>query len=97
MMPDAAKPVRRVTITLARSPFSLAFGVRPTIVIEDRAQPSQWGTGTWQLPADRDTEISVFLHFRGLTWGRARLVLHPEDIGRLTYRCVWLRARITNE
>ena len=73
---------RRLTITLRRG---LWLGIRPTIVIEGRGQPTQWGTGTWQVPADRATTVSVFLHARGLTWGRATRTLEPTDVAALEY------------
>lgn len=83
-MPTPANPTtRRLTITLKRG---LWLGIRPTIVVEGRGQPTQWGTGTWQVPADQIVTVSVFLHVRGVTWGRASRTLDPLDCGALTYR-----------
>lgn len=62
---------RRVTIDLRRPRVRLHFRVRPTIVIDGVAQPTQWGAGTWQVDADRDTSVAVFLFVRGVTFGRA--------------------------
>ncbi len=79
--PPAA--TRRLAITLRRGPW---LGIRPTIVVEGRGQPTQWGTGTWQVPADRPTEVTVFLHWHGLSWARASITLSPTDAPALVYR-----------
>jgi hypothetical protein len=83
-------PTRRVSIDLRRPPLAPYFGLRPTIVIEGRAQPTQWGVGTWQLPADRDAEVGVFLYRFGATSGRASRTLRPTDAPALRYRAPWL-------
>ena len=83
-------PTRRVSIDLRKPPLAPYFGLRPTIVIEGRAQPTQWGVGTWQLPADRDTEVTVFLYRLGATSGRASRTLRPTDAPALRYRAPWL-------
>ena len=88
MSPES--PTRRVTIDLHRPFLAPYFGLRPTIVIEGRAQPSQWGAGTWQLPADRASDVSVFLYRFGVTSGRASVVLKPMDAPALRYRAPWL-------
>ena len=81
---------RRVSIDLRKWPLAPYFGLRPTIVIEGRAQPTQWGIGTWQLPADSDTEVRVFLYRFGVTAGRASVTLRPTDAPALRYRAPWL-------
>ena len=83
-------PTRRVSIDLRKWPLAPYFGLRPTIVIEGRAQPTQWGVGTWQLPADSDTEVRVFLYRFGVTSGRASVTLKPTDAPALRYRAPWL-------
>ena len=95
MQPHDAQSMRRVTITLTRWPIGLAIGVKPTIVIEGRSQPTQWGEGTWLLPADRPTTIGVYLHFRGITWGRATRELLPTDHPRLRYWFGFARGRLS--
>lgn len=77
---------RRVELRLTRPWFALYFGVRPTIVIEGRGQPVQWGVGTWQLPADRAATIGVFLFNRLWRFGQAELVLAPTDAPVIAYR-----------
>jgi hypothetical protein len=88
-MPPAS-PTRRVTIDLRRPLFAPYFGLGSTIVIEGRAQPTQWAVGTWQLPADRDTQVGVFLFRWGVTTGRATVTLKPTDAPALRYRAPWL-------
>ena len=88
MQPESS--TRRVTIHLHRPVLAPYFGLRPTIVIEGRAQPTQWGTGTWQVPADADAHVSVFLFRFGITSGRASAVLRPDDAPSLRYRAPWL-------
>jgi hypothetical protein len=79
-------PVRRVSIDIRTPPLRLTLGFRPTIVIAGRGQPTQWGVGTWQLPADAHNTIVVYLHLRGITVGRAEYVLRPTDDPALEYR-----------
>lgn len=85
-------PTRRVAIDLRGGALGL-LGVRPTIVVGGRAQPSQWGVGTWQLPADGDAEVAVFLYRFGVTWGRAAHTIGPEDAPALVYRAPLLPSR----
>ena len=95
MQPESS--TRRVTVDLHRPVLAPYFGLRPTIVIEGRAQPTQWGVGTWQLPADRDSEVAVFLYRFGVTSGRASVTLRRTDAPSLVYRAPWLpflRARL---
>jgi hypothetical protein len=83
------QPTRRVSITLHGGALGL-LAIKPTIVIGGRAQPTQWGVGTWQLPADGDAEVSVFLYRFGVTWGRASATLRSTDAPALSYRAPWL-------
>ena len=62
---------RRVTIGLRRPLLRLHFGIRPTIVVNGTTQPAQWGEGTWQVDAGRETSVEVFLYIGGVTFGRA--------------------------
>ena len=89
-------PTRRVSVTLRGGALGL-LGIRPTIVVGGRAQPAQWGVGTWQLPADVDADVAVFLYRFGVTWGRASVTIRPTDAPALRYRAPWfpfLRGRI---
>ncbi|GAA1465118.1 hypothetical protein [Microbacterium thalassium] len=93
---------RRITLTLTRPWFALYIGVRPTVVVEGRGNPVQWGVGTWQLPADRTATIGVFLFNRVWRFGQADLVLEPDDPPAVTYRAPALpfgrgRMRVTPE
>lgn len=80
MSGDAASKGRRVTLNLRRPMLHLIPGVRPTVVIDGRGQPAQWGVGTWLVPDDEAVEITVFLN-RLWRFGEARVVLHPADTG----------------
>ncbi len=82
-------PTRRVSIDLRGGALGFV-GIKPTIVIAGRAQPAQWGVGTWQLPADSDADVAVFLYRFGVTWGRASVTLRPTDAPALSYRAPWL-------
>ena len=80
-------PVRRIDITLHKPWFALYAGVKPTLVIEGRGQPVQWGLGTWQLPSDRTVTIGVFLFNRLWRFGQAEFAPSPtmprrSSIGR---------------
>lgn len=77
---------RRIELVLHRPWFALYTGVKPTVVIQGRGQPAQWGRGTWQLPADRATVISVFLFNRMWRFGQAEFALEPDDGAPLLYR-----------
>ncbi|KQY74322.1 hypothetical protein ASD13_12670 [Microbacterium sp. Root1433D1] len=88
---------RRIELTMHRPRLALYAGIRPTLVIGGRGQPTQWGDGTWQVPADRHTTIGVYLYNRMWRFGQAELVLDPEDASALEYRAPvlpFLRGRL---
>lgn len=64
--------VKRVSIELRRPRLRLHFRVRPTLVVDGVAQPAQWGVGTWQVDAGRETSVSVYLFVWGITFGQAK-------------------------
>ena len=81
-MSDApTTPGRRVTLDLRRPMLHLIPGVRPTVVIDGRGQPAQWGVGTWLVSDDEIVEITVFLFNRLWRFGAAQVSLHPDDTG----------------
>lgn len=96
--PDSSPATtRRITLHLDRGPLRATFGVRPTVVIDGRTEPSQWGTGTWLVPADRPVEVAVFLYARGVRFGSSAAIAHPEH-SRVEYRAPalpFLPARLT--
>lgn len=95
--PASANGFRRIELTMHRPWFALHFGVRPTLVLEGRGQPTQWGHGTWQLPADRTVTVGVFLFNRLWRFGQAEFTLAPDDAPTLIYRAPalpFLRGRI---
>lgn len=91
-----APATRRIEITLRKPWFALYGFIRPTLVVSGRAQPVQWGLGTWQVPADRPEPVGVFLYNRVWRFGQAALVLQPEQAA-IEYRAPvlpFLRGRI---
>ncbi len=85
-MPREPLADRRVTVDLRRRAISLWGGVRPTLVLAGVAQPTQWGRGTWLIPADVPVTIGVYLFVRGWRFGDAQIVVAPSDTGVLVYR-----------
>lgn len=77
---------RRIELLLRKPRLALYAGVRPTLVIGGRGQPTQWGLGTWQVPADRSVSIGVYLFNRVWRFGAAEFTLEPEDAAALEYR-----------
>jgi hypothetical protein len=77
---------RRIELNLHKPWFALYAGIRPTLVIEGRGQPTQWGLGTWQVSAEHDVILGVFLFNRMWRFGQAEITLRPQDEGMLSYR-----------
>ncbi|WEK62016.1 MAG: hypothetical protein P0Y60_04445 [Candidatus Microbacterium colombiense] len=95
-MNSDAPGTRRIEITLRKPWFALYAGVRPTLVIEGRGQPAQWGLGTWKIAADHPVALGVFLFNRLWRFGRAEITLDP-DSPALDYRAPalpFIRGRI---
>lgn len=69
-----------------RPTLALYAGIRPTLVIGRRDQPTQWGRGTWQVPADETVVIGVYLFNRLWRFGRAEFSLDPGDESAWEYR-----------
>lgn len=84
MAPDDT-PARRIELILHRPRLALYAGIRPTLVIDGRGQPTQWGTGTWQIPSGRRV-IGVFLFTRLWRFGRAEISLEAGDHAAIEYR-----------
>lgn len=85
-MTAALGATRRIQLTLTKPWFALYAGIRPTVVIEGRGHPAQWGVGTWQLPADREAVVGVFLFNRVWRFGEAEFALGAEHPPALVYR-----------
>lgn len=79
-------PTRRIELTLRKPWFALYVGVRPTVVIEGRGHPAQWGVGTWQVPSDETVVIGAFLFNRMWRFGQADASLDPGETVSLVYR-----------
>ncbi|KDA05409.1 hypothetical protein DC31_16780 [Microbacterium sp. CH12i] len=96
MSPDP-NPTRRIEITLHKPWFALYIAPKPTLVIDGRGQPVQWGLGTWQVPTDRTVTVGVFLFNRLWRFGQAEFAFDPHHAPSLTYRAPalpFLRGRI---
>lgn len=78
-------PTKRVVLELSRPWFAFYASIRPTVVIDGRGQPAQWGRGTWQLPAEGGT-IGVYLFARLWRFGAASIDVARDDAGPLIYR-----------
>lgn len=76
---------RRIELTMHKPWFALYAGIRPTLIIEGRGQPTQWGLGTWQIPSDRAVVLGVFLFNRIWRFGQAECTLESGD-SALEYR-----------
>ncbi|MGC5221202.1 hypothetical protein ACPW96_01245 [Micromonospora sp. DT81.3] len=88
---------RRIQLTLHKPWFALYARVRPTLVIQGRGQPAQWGVGTWQLPSDHTVVVGVFLFNRLWRFGQAEFALQPVHAPSLVYQAPplpFLRGRI---
>jgi hypothetical protein len=72
-----------------RKPW-LGWFPRPTVVINGRGHPAQWGTGTWQISSDESTTVRVLLFNRLWTYGTAEFVLAAEQPAALVYSAPWL-------
>lgn len=77
---------RRIELTMRRPRLALYAWVKPTLVLGERGQPTQWGLGTWQIPADRSVTIGVFLFNRIWHFGQAEITLDADDTTAWEYR-----------
>lgn len=84
-MSASSRPTRRIELTLHKPWFALYARIKPTLVIAGRGQPAQWGPGTWQVPADEDVKIGVFLFNRMWHFGQAEFALEPRHPPALRY------------
>jgi hypothetical protein len=88
---------RRIELTLHKPWFALYARIKPTLVMEGRGQPAQWGVGTWQVASDDSVVVRVYLYNRLWRFGQAEFVLEPHHTPALMYRAPalpFLRGRI---
>ncbi|MHA7175236.1 hypothetical protein ACX80D_01140 [Arthrobacter sp. Sr24] len=85
-MTESAPTLRRFELTL-RKPW-LGFYPKPTVVIDGVAQPTQWGTRNWKVRDE--VEVSIFIHNRLWTFGRANFTVDPRATTALIYSAPWL-------
>jgi hypothetical protein len=85
----------RLELTL-RKP-RLGWYPKPTVVIDGRGHPAQWGVGTWQVTTTGSSTASVFLFNRLWKFGEAEFVLGAQQPASLVYSAPllpFLRGRI---
>jgi hypothetical protein len=75
--------VYRLELTL-RKP-AVGFFPKPTVVLNGRGQPAQWGTGTWQVTVSDGATIGVYLYNRLWKFGAAEFSLDGEAPTALVY------------
>jgi hypothetical protein len=88
----------RVELVLLKP--KLGWFPKPTVVIDGRGHPAQWGAGTWQLPNEGTAKIGVYLFNRLWRYGVAEYRLGDGVPSRITYRAPWLpvlRGRISGD
>ncbi|MCR2812143.1 hypothetical protein [Microbacterium sp. zg.Y1084] len=83
---DSGALARRLEITIQRPKLALYAGLRPTLVIDGRGQPTQWGVGTWQVPPGAHAVIAVYLFNRLWRFGQAEATVAADALTPLVYR-----------
>lgn len=66
----------RTTLTLSKPP--VGWYPKPTVVVDGRGQPAQWGTGTWQL--EPGSTLGVYLYNRVWRFGAAQIVVDGRAV-----------------
>ncbi|MFS0892632.1 hypothetical protein [Microbacterium sp. 179-I 3D3 NHS] len=77
---------RRIELVLHKPWFALYAGIRPTLVIEGRGQPTQWGRGTWQVPRGAPVVVGAYLFTRLWRFGQAEITVDPATTSAVEYR-----------
>lgn len=77
--------VRRLELTLKKPLLSVYGWLKPTVVIGGRGHPGQWGTGTWQIPADEVAIIRIYIFNRLWKFAHAEYRLTAEQPAVLEY------------
>lgn len=85
---SASASTYRLELTLRKPWFG--WFPKPTVVVDGRGQPAQWGTGTWQVSTEGPTTVKVFLFNRLWKFGGADFVLGTEQPAVLVYSAPWL-------
>lgn len=87
-MSSPVVPPLRLELTL-RKPW-LGWFPKPTVVIDGRGHPAQWGTGTWQIRDGEPATITVFLFNRLWKFGTAHFTVEAGPPAALLYSAPWL-------
>ena len=88
MNSSGAAPQYRLELLLSKPP--LGWFPKPTVVLNGRGHPAQWGSGTWQVEAGDSAVIKVFLFNRMWRFGEAEVDLGSLRPARLVYTAPWL-------
>jgi hypothetical protein len=87
-VPESSPAPSRIELIL-RKP-AIGWYPKPTVVFDGHGHPAQWGTGTWQIPVDGSTTVSVFLYNRVWKFGAAEVAVTAGGPARFVYRAPWL-------
>ena len=88
MNASAKLPRNRLELVLAKP--AIGWFPKPTVVLNGRGQPAQWGSGTWQLDAGTSATIRVFLFNRLWKYGTAEFTMGSVPPSALVYSAPWL-------
>jgi len=94
----AGTHTRRFELTLRKPWFG--WVPKPTVVLNGRGNPAQWGTGTWMVATRGTTTVGIFLFNRLWRFGEAEITLNETGSSAVTYSAPWLpflrgRLRVT--
>ncbi|MFQ4148354.1 hypothetical protein AAGW05_06605 [Arthrobacter sp. LAPM80] len=87
-MTDPSAAHRHFQLTL-RKPW-LGWFPKPTVVVDDLAQPTQWGTRSWKVPGADTARVTVFLFNRLWKFGEVTFTVVPGESEPLEYVAPWL-------
>ncbi len=79
---------RRFELTLKK--HWLGWFPKPTVVLNGRGNPSQWGTGTWMVAAEGETVVGVFLFNRLWRFGEAEISVDGDGPAAVVYTAPFL-------
>lgn len=86
--PSTPLPRNRFELVLVKP--ALGWFPKPTVVLNGRGQPAQWGSGTWQIGGGGSATIQVFLFNRLWKYGVADFTIGAEPPAALVYSAPWL-------
>ena len=87
---NVSAPLSRGRLELVLVKPALGWFPKPTVVLNGRGQPAQWGSGTWQIAAGDSVAIQVFLFNRLWKYGAAEFTIDAQPPSVLVYSAPWL-------